>query len=447
MELKKAYMTNNPCYRAGTTIQPKGLMLHSVGCSQPSANVFYNSWNQKTFSTACVHAFIDANTGIVWQTLPWDRRGWHCGGAGNNTHIGVEMCEPESITYTAGSNFTCSNPSKARMQVKIAYESAVELFAELCTMYGLDPMRDGVIVSHSEGYRRGIATNHGDPEHLWNGLNTGYTMDGFRRDVQAAMMPSAIVYDRPSTMTGASLAGKSNAEVVKQLGELAKKNAKSSGILASISCAQAILESGYSRSELAVNANNLFGMKCKLSGNTWEGSAWDGTSVYSKVTAEVDDYGIVSEETADFRRYPSLAESFADHSAYLIGARNGNKARYAGIKGMNDFDAVAKLLKSGGYATDPAYPDKLKAVRDAWNLSDLDGEQAVPAEEERVEQKPFLVRVSITDLRIRSGPGTQYDFRSYIPVGVYTIVETVGRWGRLKSGAGWIYLDYTSRVV
>ena len=447
MELKKAYMTNNPCYRAGTTIQPKGLMLHSVGCSQPSANVFYNSWNQKTFSTACVHAFIDANSGMVWQTLPWNRRGWHCGGTGNNTHIGVEMCEPESITYTAGSSFTCSNPSKARMQVKIAYESAVELFAELCTMYGLDPMRDGVIVSHSEGYRRGIATNHGDPEHLWNGLSTGYTMDGFRRDVQAAMMPSVIVYDRPSTMTGASLAGKSNTEVVKQLGELAKKNAKDSGILASISCAQAILESGYSRSELAVNANNLFGMKCKLSGNTWEGSAWDGTSVYSKVTAEVDDYGIVSEETADFRRYPSLAESFADHSAYLIGARNGNKARYAGIKGMNDFDAVAKLLKSGGYATDPAYPEKLKAVRDAWNLSALDGEQVAPAEEVQVEQKPFLVRVSITDLRIRSGPGTQYDFRSYIPIGVYTIVETVGRWGRLKSGAGWIYLDYTSRVV
>ena len=61
--------------------------------------------------------------------------------------------------------------------VKAAYESAVELFAYLCKLYGLDPLSDGVIVSHREGCERGIASNHGDPEHLWKGLNMGYTMD------------------------------------------------------------------------------------------------------------------------------------------------------------------------------------------------------------------------------------------------------------------------------
>ena len=65
---------------------------------------------------------------------------------------------------------------------------------------------------------------------------------------------------------------------------------------------------------------------------------------------------------------------------------------------------------------------------------------------------PFLVKVSISDLNIRKGPGTDYARTQYIPVGVYTIVEiksgkgSTAGWGRLKSGAGWISLDYIVRV-
>lgn len=57
----------------------------------------------------------------------------------------------------------------------------------LCKQFGLDPLKDGVIVSHREGHSRGIASNHGDPEHLWNQLGTGYTMNGFRAAVKSAM--------------------------------------------------------------------------------------------------------------------------------------------------------------------------------------------------------------------------------------------------------------------
>ena len=141
--------------------------------------------------TACVHAFIDANTGDVHQTLPWNRRGWHCAsgkkGSGNNTHIGVEMCEPSCIKYTGGATFTCSDPAAAKAAVTRTYNAAVELFAMLCKQFGLDPMKDGVILSHKEGCARGIASNHGDPEHLWNQLGTGYTMNGFRAAVKATM--------------------------------------------------------------------------------------------------------------------------------------------------------------------------------------------------------------------------------------------------------------------
>lgn len=184
MEIIESILTNNPCYKAGKRIKVKGLMLHSVGCPQPSAEVFVKKWNSPDASRACVHAFIDGNNGKVYQTLPWEYRAWHCGGAANDTHIGVEMCEPACIKYTSGSTFTCSDRKAAIEVVKRTYDTAVELFAYLCKQFGLDPMADGVIISHKEGHDRGLASGHQDPSHLWNGLQSGYTMDGFRRDVQ-----------------------------------------------------------------------------------------------------------------------------------------------------------------------------------------------------------------------------------------------------------------------
>jgi hypothetical protein len=100
------------------------------------------------------------------------------------------MCEPDCIKYTTGANFTCSDVTRAKAMVERTYKSAVELFAHLCTKYGLNPLAEGVIISHSEGCKRGVASNHADPEHLWEGLNLPYTMNGFRQDVKAAMKPS-----------------------------------------------------------------------------------------------------------------------------------------------------------------------------------------------------------------------------------------------------------------
>lgn len=59
---------------------------------------------------------------------------------------------------------------------------------------------------------------------------------------------------------------------------------------------------------------------------------------------------------------------------------------------------------------------------------------------------PFLVKVSVSDLYIRKGAGTNYKKKGFIKPGVYTIVETKKNWGKLKSGAGWICLDYAVKV-
>ena len=202
MKIIESILTKNPCFKAGKKITVKGLMLHSVGCPQPKAEVFVKNWNDEDYDRACVHAFIDGKTGDVYQTLPWNHRGWHSGGQANNTHIGVEMCEPSTIKYTGGSTFTCSDYEDTKYIVKKTYKSAVELFAFLCEKHNLDPLKKGVIISHKEGHALGVASNHGDPEHLWKQLGMSYTMDTFRQDVKKAMgaiEPSNTVNDFPAT--------------------------------------------------------------------------------------------------------------------------------------------------------------------------------------------------------------------------------------------------------
>lgn len=203
MKLTQSYLTKNDCYTRNKKITVKGLMLHSVGVNQPSASIFVKNWN-KSGLEKCVHAFIDANTGDVTQTLPWNHRGWHCGSSGNNTHIGVEMCEPAEIQYSGGAKFTIkgsttavktANQKKAVAAATRTYESAVELFAMLCKEYKLDPMKD--IISHAEGAAKKIASNHGDPEHLWTQLGLPYTMDKFRAAVKAKMS-EATSADKPA---------------------------------------------------------------------------------------------------------------------------------------------------------------------------------------------------------------------------------------------------------
>lgn len=190
MELIESILTRNPCYTAGKKIAVKGLVLHSVGCPQPSAEVFVKRLNSPD-AKVCVHAFIDAESGRVYQTLPWNYKAWHCGGTANSTHIGVEMCEPSCIKYTGGATFSCSDTQRAKETVMRTLHTAAELFASLCTQYELNPLADGVIISHKEGHDRGVASGHGDPDHLFRQLCMDYSMDDFRKAVAAAMKEAA----------------------------------------------------------------------------------------------------------------------------------------------------------------------------------------------------------------------------------------------------------------
>lgn len=151
-----------------------------------------------------------------------------------------------------------------------------------------------------------------------------------------------------------------------------------SGILNSVTTAQMILESGYCGTDLAKAANNVFGMKASLSGNTWPGSTWDGVNTYTKKTAEQKQDGTVYYVTADFRKYPCVEDSIRDHAAYLLGAKSGFSRRYAGMEDAKTYQEAIHIIKSGGYATDTRYEAKICGIIERYGLDKYDGRQATP---------------------------------------------------------------------
>ena len=145
----------------------------------------------------------------------------------------------------------------------------------LCKKYNLNPTADGVILSHREGYKRGIASNHGDPEHLWNGLGLSYTMDGFRKDVKAAMEGTSSSDTGKTAIMGTAVATakqmqeyikKVNANVAQSVIDMIPfylSEGKTEGVRGDIAFAQSCLETGnfgFSQSAVTLDQNNFAGM-------------------------------------------------------------------------------------------------------------------------------------------------------------------------------------------
>lgn len=193
MNLHKQLLTKNECYTRGVSITPIGVMVHSTGANNPNLKRYVqpddgllgtnnagNHFNQfrPGGRKVCVHAFVGKladGTIATYQTLPWAMRGWHSGtgskGSANNMgYIGFEICE-DGLTDPA--------------YFKKVYREAVELTAYLCKLYKLDPTKDGVVICHSEGHTRGIASNHEDVMHWFP--KHGKSMDTFRADVVKEM--------------------------------------------------------------------------------------------------------------------------------------------------------------------------------------------------------------------------------------------------------------------
>ena len=437
MNLKQNYLTQSGCYKAGKHITVKGLMIHSVGCPQPKADVFMKNWNRAEAS-ACVHAIVEPD-GDVYQLLPWEHRGWHCGGGANNTHIGVEMTEPSTIRYTGGANWTeTGNGENTKNHVLAAYKYAVELFAFLCHQFGLDPMADGVVISHSEGCRRGVASNHGDVEHLWSKF--GLTMAQFRKDIKAAMEGSTAEDFLTAIM------GKAQATAEQMKAYLKKKNpsvpqpvldmlplylseGEAEGVRGDIAFAQSCLETGnftFSGSAVTLPQNNFCGLGVTQRGKTG-------------LSFESPQLGIRA-QVQHLKAYASTDK--------LRNERIDPRFRYVtrGCAPYTEWLGQKENPQGKGWAAGEKYGEKILSI-----LKAIVSEGKVQFMESLTLSAPYMVRVSIPDLNIRRGPGTSYPKTGkFTGVGVFTVVEEKDGWGLLKAYQekrdGWISLAFTTRI-
>lgn len=558
LNIIKNYLTKNRCYQQAVKRNAIGIQLHTIGTGQGTAQSVADYWNQSAVS-ACVTYIVDCDTpGKVLQCLPEDYYTWADGGYGNKNLITFEICESDYIKYTGGANYIITNETKFKDDIMRGYNTAVFLCANICKRYGWNPttkLSSGLylISSHDEGRRAGLSTAHVDPTHVWNRF--GLTMDKFRKDVALAMNGTVVaqpvveplyrvrkiwtdissqlfagtlegakkacpsgysVYDEngkavytntPKGFQASDLKGLSESERIAKVAPLYMESAKATGMLPSVGIAQFCLESGYGTTDLAEFANNLHGMKCNLSGNTWDGSVWDGTSKYGKYSPEVEN-GVTVQRYSEFRKYPCCEDSIADRAAYFANAMNGSKKRYLGLVGETSYEKAIQIIKNGGYATDPNYVTKLCNLIERWNLSKYDSEMPeingddsdilpdtkeswyrvrkswgdaktqkgayhdielakkcadkntgykvfdengnIIYEPQNASKFPYTVRVKVYDLRIREKASIKSYSPGFISPGIYTIVEEQSAdgytWGKLKSSAGWIALEFTEKL-
>jgi len=163
-------------------------------------------------------------------------------------------------------------------------------------------------------------------------------------------------------------------DFITKVGALATADMKNSGVLASLTVAQAILESGWGTSALAVKANALFGIKAD--------SPWSGR-VYSADTKECYDGVNFVATTALFRAYDNWEASIADHSAFLCG-----NSRYAAVIGERNYKAACNAIKAAGYATDPDYANKLINIIESYGLTAYDAVSGKEASKMKIYLSP-----------------------------------------------------------
>ena len=138
---------------------------------------------------------------------------------------------------------------------------------------------------------------------------------------------------------------------IEQFATLAVEEMYRSGVPASITLAQGLLESRYGLSELAVKGNNHFGIKCH---NNWSGG---------RMYHDDDSKGEC------FRKYSSPEQSYRDHSDFL---RYRDRYKFLFDYKVTDYKSWAHGLKKAGYATDPAYPTKLIKIIEDYGLHQYD---------------------------------------------------------------------------
>ncbi len=390
----------------------KYIVIHYVGAlGGAKANCQYYA---SQYVGASAHYYVGFE-GEIWQSVEDGDIAWHCGASSyvhpecrNSNSIGIELCVRKK------SHVTLNATDKDWYFEDATVKSAIILTKMLMQKYNI---KADHVIRHYDVTGK-ICPNpyvYNLHEATWNKFKMAIadsvelksdtvTKDYYRVRKTWADSKSQLgaykvlenaqnncpagyhVFDNkgnvvytPSNTTSVTVEGTQASQITgteqERAGQLSKIIHKTdkSGINHSLTCGQAILESGYCTTELAVNANNLFGMKCTLSGNTWP-SVWNGKDYYTKYSLEYENGQWVNRK-AKFRKYPCIEDSIKDHSMYLMNAMKGSARRYPDIEKIKNYKNAIRLVKAGGYATDPDYVGKLENIIEKYKLYACDGDK------------------------------------------------------------------------
>ena len=459
LNLISCYQSQGAWYNQTSEGVPVGICWHDTGAGNPELrryvqpstddpeydyfitlfgkNQYGNHWNRMEASGAGLNAWIgklaDGTIATV-QAGPWNKMPWGVGGGrygslngkkgvdGDKFWIQFEICDDYAHGQSCNKDY-----------FEQAYQQAVAFTAYICQLYNIDPFGTvpycghdiPTICCHQDSYRLGFGGNHGDV-YLWFN-RFGKTMDDVRRDVGAMIGKVA---------TGGIIAPESSAS-------------------------RPILQNGDHNSYVKTLQERLIAHGYDV--GKYGADGWFGNGTLAAVKKFQKDKsltvdGIVGPNTwAELDNEPAAvaptpAEPSIDVSGYPL-LRAGSRGNY--VKELQH-KLAALGYDIGSYGVDGVFGSATKRAV-LWFQKDhqlsQDGIVGLNTWTKLIEvsnrksSAEYRVQVNATLLNIRSGAGQDYPITGTIgDRGVYTIVETTGDWGKLKSGTGWINLTYCSKI-
>ncbi len=407
--------TQSTCYKGTSKMAVKGVLWHSTGANNPNlkryvqpsdnatdknemlkllgTNSNKNDWNhisQQAGLNCWIGKLADGTVTTV-QTMPWDFKPWGCGsgpkGSCNNGWIQFEICE-DGLTDKTYFN-------------KV-YKEACEITAYLCKLYNIDPegtvtvngVKIPTILCHADANKLGFGSNHGDVNHWFP--KHGKSMETARADVKALMGNSQTqkVENSTSKIEDKLYRVRTSWEDVKsQIGAYTKlENAK----------------------EICDKTQGYYVFNSK------------GEKVYPE---EMNDS--ISDNELKVGDEVSLVHEATYTSGKAIPSFVFNAKLYLREFKDDKTKAIISTLKSG-------------AITGIVFTKDLVKYGSLQMKE---DFKPYIIKVECDVLNVRAGAGTQFRVNSQIRKNeAYTIVAENKGWGKLKSGIGWINLEYTKKI-
>ena len=416
--------TQSTCYKGTSNMTVKGILWHSTGANNPNlkryvqpsdkasdrdemlkllgVNSAKNDWNhiERQAGLNCWIGKLADGTVATVQTMPWNYKPWGCGsgskGSCNNGWIQFEICE-DGLTD--------------KNYFNKVYKEACEITAYLCNLYNIDPkgtvtvngVKVPTILCHADAHKLGFGSNHGDVNHWFPKF--GKSMETVRDDVAELMGKKTSVIE-PAEPVEMYRVRKTWEDSKSQIG-------------------------AYTNLDNAKKA-------CDKAGKDYEVYNSKGVAVYPEDRVVKEEEKAPVKIESNFKVGDSV--SLVSGATYISGKEIPSWLYKTKLY-------VREVRKNGDVVFSTKQTGAITGVTSGSNL--IPYASTTPSKPTTTQPafSPYLVRIATDVLNVRAGAGTGYKINTQVYNNeIYTIVAEKNNWGKLKSGAGWISLDYTRKI-